>query len=45
MDKVAQHMGEMQEKERKKRIIGFNIPESKKSEIRERVADDVKKKM
>ncbi|MPC77788.1 hypothetical protein E2C01_072255 [Portunus trituberculatus] len=43
MDKVAEHMGEIQEKEKKKNIIVFNVPESKKKETRERVADDVKK--
>ena len=44
MDKVVEHLGEIQEKEKKKKnIIIFNIPESKKAEIGDRVSDDKKK--
>lgn len=35
MDKVVEHIEETQEKEKKKNIIMFNVPESNKDEIRE----------
>lgn len=44
MDKVVEDLGKTQEKEKtKKHVIMFDIPESKRAEIRQRTSHDKKR--